>query len=91
MIPTTSNDDANENENYDMNWRLVGSGKSNTQLRKGKQHKHGAPKASSGGGPSEKNSSQNNDGDFKATVTSGTVEVGFMTDPVKRSSFNLCM
>jgi hypothetical protein len=37
------------------------------------------------------NSSENDDGGFKATVTSGTVEVRFMTDPAKRSSFNLCM
>jgi hypothetical protein len=39
----------------------------------------------------EKNSSENDDGGFKATVTSGTVEVSFMTDPAKRSSFNLCI
>jgi hypothetical protein len=63
MTPTTSNDDANRN--YDINSRLVGSVKSNTPLRKGKQHEHGAPNASSGGGPSEKNSSENDDGGFK--------------------------
>jgi hypothetical protein len=38
-----------------------------------------------------KNSSENDEGGFKATLTSGTVEIRFMTDPAKRSSFNLCM
>jgi hypothetical protein len=89
MTPTTSNED--ENGNDDINWRLVGAGKSNTTMRKGKQHGHGAPLASPGGGPSGKNSSGNDEGGFKATLTSGTVEVRFMTDPAKRSSFNLCM
>jgi hypothetical protein len=89
MAPATSNDDANGN--YDINWRLVCSCKSNTPLRKGKQHVHGAPNAISGGGPSEKNSSENDDGGFKSTVASGTVEVKFITDPAKRSSFNLCI
>jgi hypothetical protein len=74
-----------------MNGRLVGTGKSNTPLREGKQHEHRAPNASSGGGPREKNSSEKDDGGFKATVTSGTVEVRFMTEPAKCSSFHLCM
>jgi hypothetical protein len=52
MAPTTSNDDGNGN--YDINWRLVGAGKSNTLMHKGYQYVHGAPIASSGGGPSEK-------------------------------------
>jgi hypothetical protein len=43
------------------------------------------------GGLSRKNSSENDHGGFKGTLTSGTVEVMFMTDPAKRSSFNLCM
>jgi hypothetical protein len=60
-------------------------------MRKGKQHGHGAPIASPGGGPSGKNSSGNDEGGFKATLTSDTVEVRFMTDPAKRSSFNICM
>jgi hypothetical protein len=71
-----------------------GSGSSltkNTPMRKGKQHGHGAPIASLGGRPSGKNSSEKDGGRFKATVTSGTVEVRFMIDPAKRSSFNLCM
>jgi hypothetical protein len=89
MAPTTSNDDGNGNDG--INWRLVGAGKSNTPMRKGNQYGHGAPIASSGGGPSEKNSSENDQGGFKATVTSGTVEVRFMTDPAKKRSFNLCM
>jgi hypothetical protein len=84
MITTTSNDDAHGND--DMHWRLVDSGK----LNNGKQHKHGATNASSGGGPKEKKSSENDDGGFKATVTSDTVEVNFMNEPVKQSSFNLC-
>jgi hypothetical protein len=87
MAPTTSNDDANGND--DINWRLVGAGKSNTPMRKGKQHGHGEPNASLGGGSSEKNICENDEGRFKATVISGTVEVRFMTDPAKRSSFNL--
>jgi hypothetical protein len=89
MAPTTSNDNANGND--DINWRLVGSRKSNTPIRKVKQHGHGAPKASLGGGPSGKNSSENDDGGFKARVTSDNVEIRFMTDPAKRSSFNLCI
>jgi hypothetical protein len=44
-----------------------------------------------GGRTEEKNSSENDDDGFKATVTSGTVEVRFMTDPAKKKSFNLCM
>jgi hypothetical protein len=52
MAPTTSNDDANVNDV--INWRSVGSGKSNTPLRKGKQHEHGAPNAILGGGLSGK-------------------------------------
>jgi hypothetical protein len=52
MAPTTSNDDGDGND--DINWRLVGTRKSNTPMRKGKQHGHGAPIASSGGGLSEK-------------------------------------
>jgi hypothetical protein len=89
MFPTTSNDD--DNVNYDTNWILVGAGKSNTPMRKGKQHGHGAPNATSEDRPSEKNKSKNDEGGFKATVASGTVEVRFMTDPAKRSSCNLCM
>jgi hypothetical protein len=91
MVPTTSNDDDDDNVNDNTNWRLVGAGKSNTPMRKGKQQGHGAPNASLGYRSSEKNSSKNDEGGFKATVTSGTVEVSFMTDPAKRSSFNLCM
>jgi hypothetical protein len=52
MAPITSNDDGNGND--DINWRLVGAGKSNTPMRKGKQHGDEAPITSSGGGPSEK-------------------------------------
>jgi hypothetical protein len=89
MAPTTSNDD--EHGNDDINWRLVSVGKWNTPMLKGKQHGQGAPIASSGGRPSRKNSSENCEGGFKATLTSGTVEVSFVTDPVKRSSFNLCI
>jgi hypothetical protein len=89
MIPTTSNDDANGND--DMNWILFDSEKSNTPLRQGNQHEYGAPNASLGGGPRGKNSSVNNDGGFKATVTSCTVEVKFTTESATRSSFNLCM
>jgi hypothetical protein len=89
MIPTASNDDAYGND--DMSWRLFRSGKSNTPLRKGKQHEHGSTNESSEGGPRRKNSSENSDGCLKATLTSGTVEVRFMTEPAKRSSFNLCM
>jgi hypothetical protein len=74
-----------------MNWRLAGSEKSNTPLRKAKQHKHGATNESLGGGPKHKHSSENDDGGFKATVTSSTVEVRFMTEPAKQISFNLCM
>jgi hypothetical protein len=74
-----------------MNLRLVGSGKSNTPLRKGNQHDQGAPHASSGGEPRGKNSSENDGDGFKATVTSGTVEFRFMTEPAKGSSSNLCI
>jgi hypothetical protein len=89
MITITSNDNANGND--DINWRLVGSGKLNTPFRKGNQHEHRATNASKGGGPKGKHISENDDDGFKATVTSGTVEGRFMTEPAKRSSFNLCM
>jgi hypothetical protein len=79
MNPTTNNDDANGND--DMNWKLVSSGKTNTPLLKAKQHEHGATHESSGDGPTRKNSSENDDGGFKATVTSDMVEVRFMTYP----------
>jgi hypothetical protein len=51
MAPTTSNDD---DVNDDTNWRLVGTGKSNTPMRKGKQHGHVTPNVSSGDRSSEK-------------------------------------
>jgi hypothetical protein len=88
MNATTNNDEENGSE--DMNWKLVSSGKTNTPLRKVKQYEHGVTSESSGDGQKRKNSSDNDDGGLKSKVMSGTVEVRFMTDPVK-SSFNLCM
>jgi hypothetical protein len=89
MNATTNNEEANCSDN--MNWKLVSSGETNTPLRKAKQHEHRATSESSGDGQKRKNSSVNDDGGFKSKVTSRTVEVRFVTDPVKRSSFNLWM
>jgi hypothetical protein len=89
MNATTNNDE--ENGSDGMNWKLVSSKKTTTPLRNAKQHEHGTTSENSGDGSNRKNSSDNDDGGFKANVTRGTVEFRFMTDPSKRSSFNLCM
>jgi hypothetical protein len=62
-----------------------------TPLRKAKQHEHRETNKSSGGAGKRHNGSDKYDSGFKAKVMRSTVEVRFMTDPAKRSSFNLCM
>jgi hypothetical protein len=88
MITTTNNDD---NGNDDMTWKVVQTGKSITPLRKAKQHEHGQPSRTERDHPKRKNGSAQDDGGFKAQVNSGTVEVRFVVDQIRRNSFNLCM
>jgi hypothetical protein len=89
MIETTNNDEENGSDN--INWKVVSNEKMTTLLHKAKQHEHGETSTSSVGGSKHKNGSGKDDGGLKAKLTSSTVEVRFMTDPAKRSSFKLCM
>jgi hypothetical protein len=82
MITITNNDD---NGNDDMTWKVVRTGKSTTLLGKAKQHEHVQTSRIERDHPKPKNSSEQDDGGFKAQVNSGTVEVRFMTDPAKRN------
>jgi hypothetical protein len=88
MITTTNNDD---NGNDNMTWKVVRTGKSTTPLRKAKQHEHRQPSGTEREHLKRKNDSEQDDGGFKAQVNTGIVEVRFMIDPSKRTSFNLCM
>jgi hypothetical protein len=86
---TTNNDE--DNGDNDMAWKVVRSGKSSTPLRKETQRSHGEPSGSSGDPSKRRHGSDNADGGFKAGVTSGAAEVRFLIDPMKCSSFNICM
>jgi hypothetical protein len=86
----TANNDEDNGDN-DMTWKVVRSRKPSIPLLKAKHHAQGETMGSSGDPSKRRNGSDNDNGGFKARVTSGTVEVRFLIYPTKRSSFNLCM
>jgi hypothetical protein len=88
MTTTTNNDDK---DNDDMTWKVVQTRKSTTPLRKAKHYEQGQTNGSEREQPKNKNGSEQDDGGFKAQVNSGTVEVRFMIEKVKRNYFNLCI
>jgi hypothetical protein len=86
---STTNDDHNANDG--MTWKVVQTGKSNTPLRQPKHLKQGQSNRNEREQVKRKNGSDQYDGGFRAKVHSGTVEVRFMIDQGKRTSFNLCL
>jgi hypothetical protein len=88
MIATTNNDDKG---NDDMTWKVVRTGKSNTPLRKVKHYEQGQTNGSEREQVKRKNGSEQDDGGFEAQVHSGILEVRFMIDQGKRTSYNLCI
>jgi hypothetical protein len=78
----TANSNDTNPVNDDMNWKVVGGQTSETSLWKAKEtvHEHAeiSAKAMESGG-------------LRSKVNSGTVEVRFMIDPKRRTSFNLVL
>jgi hypothetical protein len=84
-----TNDDDNAND--DMTWKVVQSGKSNTPLHQPKHPEQGQANRNERVQAKHKNGSDQDDGGFMAKVHSGTVEVRFMIDQGKCTSFNVCL
>jgi hypothetical protein len=74
-----------------MTWKVVQTRKSNTPLPKPKQYEQGQTHRNEREQVKRKNGSDQDDGVFNAQVHSGTVEVHFMNDQGKRTSFTLCI
>jgi hypothetical protein len=85
---STTNDDDDANDA--MTWKVVRTGKSNTPLRKQKHSEQGQSNRNERDQVKRKNGSGQDDGGFRAKVHSGTVEVRFVIDQGKCTSFNLC-
>jgi hypothetical protein len=88
-MSSTTNDDDNAKD--DMTSKLLRSGKSNTQLRQPKHPEQGQSNRNEREQAKRKNSSDQDNGGFMAKFHSGTVQVRFMIDQEKRTSFNLCL
>jgi hypothetical protein len=86
---STTNDDDKVND--DMTWKVVRTGKSNTPLCRPKHYEQGQTNRNEREQVKRKNGSDQDDGGFRAKVHSGTVEVRFMIDQGKRTSFSLCI
>jgi hypothetical protein len=84
---STTNDDDNAND--DMTWKVVRTGKSNTPLPQPKQPEKGQSNRNEREQDKRKNGSDQDDSGFRAKFHSGTVEVRFMIEQGKRTSFNL--
>jgi hypothetical protein len=88
MNSTTNNDD---NANDGMTCKVVRTGKLNTPLRQPKHPEQGQSNINEREQFKRKNGSDQDNGGLRAKFHSGTLEVRFMIDQGKRTSFNLCL